>query len=331
MRGAMDDELNNAHLIPAEQQQQQQQSLSSDSYSSATSTTTETATFNPNAAPHHVGFEKPAKLPKTNTSTTSSPTPHILSFANPSALSPDSHKLKGSFSCINVKPEDEVVVSHGNIDLPSLMARGSFESQEYQFKAKQGSNKRVSSVDRSPFVAQDHIIAERKRREKLSQRFIALSALVPGLKKMDKASVLADAIKYLKQLQEQVKTLEDQTKKRALESVVLVKKSRISLIEDDAASSEENSKRNSDDMLPEIEARVSDKSVLIRIHCEKQQGLLAKILCEIEKLHLTVINSSALKFGNCDLVITIIAQMEGEVSVTAKDLVKKLRFAFQLA
>jgi hypothetical protein len=31
---------------------------------------------------------------------------------------------------------------------------------------------------------QDHIMAERKRREKLSQRFIALSAIVPGLKKV---------------------------------------------------------------------------------------------------------------------------------------------------
>lgn len=34
--------------------------------------------------------------------------------------------------------------------------------------------------------AHDHIVAERKRREKLSQRFIALSALVPGLKKVPK-------------------------------------------------------------------------------------------------------------------------------------------------
>ncbi len=32
--------------------------------------------------------------------------------------------------------------------------------------------------------SQDHIMAERKRREKLSQRFIALSAIVPGLKKV---------------------------------------------------------------------------------------------------------------------------------------------------
>lgn len=40
------------------------------------------------------------------------------------------------------------------------------------------------AITRSPVSAQDHVMAERKRREKLSQRFIALSAVVPGLKKV---------------------------------------------------------------------------------------------------------------------------------------------------
>lgn len=39
-------------------------------------------------------------------------------------------------------------------------------------------------VVKSTGHTQDHIMAERKRREKLSQRFIALSAIVPGLKKV---------------------------------------------------------------------------------------------------------------------------------------------------
>jgi len=39
-------------------------------------------------------------------------------------------------------------------------------------------------VAKSAGHTQDHIMAERKRREKLSQRFIALSAIVPGLKKV---------------------------------------------------------------------------------------------------------------------------------------------------
>ena len=32
--------------------------------------------------------------------------------------------------------------------------------------------------------AQDHIIAERKRREKINRRFIKLSAVIPNLKKV---------------------------------------------------------------------------------------------------------------------------------------------------
>lgn len=121
---------------------------------------------------------------------------------------------------------------------------------------------------------------------------------------MDKASVLGDAIKYLKQLQERVKTLEEQAAKKTVESVVFVKKTRISA-EDDTSSSDENS----DQPLPEIEARVSEKNVLIRIHCEKRKGCASKILSQIEELGLTVLNSSVLPFGNSTLDITVVAQV----------------------
>jgi UTP:GlnB (protein PII) uridylyltransferase len=124
---------------------------------------------------------------------------------------------------------------------------------------------------------------------------------------MDKASVLGDAIKYLKQLQERVKTLEEQAAKRTVESVVLVKKTRISA-DDDTTKSDHH--QNSDQPLPEIEARVSEKNVLIRIHCENRKGCAAKILSEMEELGLTILNSSVLPFGNSTLDITVIAQVE---------------------
>jgi len=56
---------------------------------------------------------------------------------------------------------------------------------------------------------------------------------------MDKASVLGDGIKYLKELQERVKYLEEQTKKRTVEAVVFVKKSQLSA-DDDTSSCDEN-------------------------------------------------------------------------------------------
>ncbi|KAH0767129.1 hypothetical protein KY285_003000 [Solanum tuberosum] len=212
----------------------------------------------------------------------------------------------------------------------------SFANQNYMmFKAAnnscQGSNKSVSTNGKLT-QAQDHIIAERKRREKLSQRFIALSALIPGLKKMDKASVLGDAIKYLKQLQEKVKTLEEQTKKKSVESVVFVKKYEL-YGDGENSSSDENYSSGTvpvDEALPEIEARISEKDALIRIHCEKRKGIVQKTVAEIEKLHLTVINTCALSFGTSALDITIIAQMDEEFAMTVKDLVKNLRSALKM-
>ncbi|MED6134058.1 hypothetical protein PIB30_033983 [Stylosanthes scabra] len=224
-----------------------------------------------------------------------------------------------------VKSKDEMVCPKMNDATPKDMtSQGTLGNQNYVFEATQetkhvGPRSRISQP-------QDHIIAERKRREKLSQRFIALSALVPGLQKTDKASVLGDAIKYLKQLQEKVKALEEeQNMRKAVESVVFVKKFQLS------NNAEDNSLESEGlfhEALPEIEARFCDKNVLIRIHCEKNRGVVEKAINQIEKLHLKVTNSSAMSFGSCALDITIIAQMEEGFSMTVKELVRNLRSAF---
>ncbi|KAG6719031.1 hypothetical protein I3842_04G183000 [Carya illinoinensis] len=54
----------------------------------------------------------------------------------------------------------------------------------------------------------NHVEAKRQRREKLNQRFYALRAVVPNISKMDKASLLGDAITYITNLQMKIKVLE---------------------------------------------------------------------------------------------------------------------------
>ncbi|GAA0145410.1 basic helix-loop-helix transcription factor [Lithospermum erythrorhizon] len=216
-------------------------------------------------------------------------------------------------------------------DHPHVISQqgGSFgdyhQNNNYVFKISQGANKRVSNQTASRLPhAQDHILAERRRREKLSQRFIALSALVPGLKKMDKASVLGEAIKYLKQLQEKVKALEEQARKKSTESVVFVKRHEM-YADDNNSSSDDNSSPSAQfqDSLPQIEARFSDKDVLIRVHCEKKKGVLAKVVSEVEKLHLSVVNTNSMTFCSA-LDITVIARMKEDFSMTVKDFMKNL-------
>ncbi|XP_041016564.1 transcription factor bHLH18-like [Juglans microcarpa x Juglans regia] len=343
MNSTLDDEFTTNDIATA-MQQNFQQSLSSESYSSYpafstknTNITTTTTTLSNSSieTSRNVSFQRPAKQTKIDStwnvsgitqheSPKPSSSPHILSFGNPNSLPDNRPKQFCSNLDSSLKPKHEVV-SPVNIHVP-MISRGSIENQNHAPKARQGT-KGASSVTRSTHSnAQDHIMAERKRREKLSLRFIALSAIVPGLKKMDKASVLGDAIKYVKELQERVNLLEEQTKKRTVESVVFVKKSQLSA-NDDTSSCDENFEGRSDEALPEIEARISDKDVLIRIHCEKNRGVVVKILGEIENLHLSVVNSSVLPFGNSTLDITVIAQMDNEFDLTAKDLVKTLRVA----
>ncbi|KAK7400415.1 hypothetical protein VNO78_11621 [Psophocarpus tetragonolobus] len=221
--------------------------------------------------------------------------------------------------------KDEMVCPITNSTTPlDTISQGNLGSHNYVFKAcQEGKNSGKRSKLSQPH---DHIIAERKRREKLSQRFIALSALVPGLQKMDKASVLGDAIKYLKQLQEKVKVLEEeQNMKKNVESVVVVKKFQLS---NDVYNSSSEYDGPFDEALPEIEARFCERNVLIRVHCEKSKGVVEKTIHEIEKLHLKVINSNTMTFGRCALDITIMAQMDMEFCMGVKDLARNLRSAF---
>ncbi|XP_010271548.1 PREDICTED: transcription factor bHLH18-like [Nelumbo nucifera] len=316
-----------------------QHSFSSESFSSYPTFKTRSNTATPTTAfsgssmdASHTGVERPAKQIKTNSwnsctteniSSTpeASSSPNILSFGNPNLPINQAQQLYG-----NLMGNMDEAVSSANMIFPSYV------TQNYVFKPGHGTKRMNSATTKPPSHTQDHIIAERKRREKLSQRFIALSAIVPGLKKMDKASVLGDAIKYLKQLQERVKILEEQTVKKRVESVVLVKRSQISADDDNSSSDENNlggGRSDDEAALPEIEARVSDKDVLIRVHSEKQKGVVAKALAEIEKLHLTVVNSSVIPFGKSALNITIVAVMEPEFSMKVKDLVRHLNSAFR--
>ncbi|XP_024966060.1 transcription factor MYC3-like [Cynara cardunculus var. scolymus] len=56
----------------------------------------------------------------------------------------------------------------------------------------------------------NHVEAERQRREKLNQRFYALRSVVPTVSRMDKASLLADAVDYINELKGKVEYLESQ-------------------------------------------------------------------------------------------------------------------------
>ncbi|KAK9061934.1 hypothetical protein SSX86_019118 [Deinandra increscens subsp. villosa] len=208
------------------------------------------------------------------------------------------------------------------------------ESSLNELLASIDSNTRFRSARRNFRQAQEHVVAERKRREKLAERFISLSSLLPGLKKMDKATVLEDACNYIMQLRTRVKELEDKSVKgkdiiQESGVISLGRSSRFCAHHEDVASSSDDTNYNlpsSSSCSPEIKARISGSKILVRIYCTKTPSLVLKTLNEMARLHITIICCSVLPFSNSHLV-AITAQMSDEMVVTAKYLVKCLQSA----
>ncbi|KAL0296136.1 UNVERIFIED_CONTAM: Transcription factor [Sesamum radiatum] len=153
----------------------------------------------------------------------------------------------------------------------------------------------------------DHIVGERRRAELISKR----SALLSGL---------------LTKLQERVKTLEEQAAKQTIESVVLVKKSHIT--EDDETSGSSGDCSEELQPLPEIEAKICDNQIVLKIQCAKLKGVVPRLLAQVDNLNLTILNAVVTTFGNNHAYgITVIAEKEKESSLSLKEIVRALRSA----
>jgi len=104
----------------------------------------------------------------------SSSSGQFISFASSHQLPFDANNNTTS---INVQPNDD----YGGIKPPSNYYedddRGSYVDLSHQKQR----NRRAGGMS---LCSQEHVLAERKRREIMTQRFLALSALIPGLNKV---------------------------------------------------------------------------------------------------------------------------------------------------
>ncbi|KAL3619440.1 Transcription factor myc2 [Castilleja foliolosa] len=132
----------------------------------------------------------------------------------------------------------------------------------------------------------NHVEAERQRREKLNQRFYALRAVVPNVSKMDKASLLGDAIAYINELQSK------------LQDADLDKEELRRQLKDGHNNNNTNSttppQANLDvknvDM--DIDVKIIGRDAMIRIQCSKKNHPAAKLMVALRELDLEVHHAS---------------------------------------
>ncbi|KAG4184899.1 hypothetical protein ERO13_A09G201500v2 [Gossypium hirsutum] len=139
----------------------------------------------------------------------------------------------------------------------------------------------------------NHVEAERQRREKLNQKFYALRAVVPNVSKMDKASLLGDAISYINELRTKVQDA-DSEKEELLKQLDEMKKQLASKESCSMAPPPPDQDRNMSNKLIEldIDVKIIGLDAMIRIQCSKKNHPAARLMTALKELDLDVHHAS---------------------------------------
>ncbi|KAJ0560736.1 putative transcription factor bHLH family [Helianthus annuus] len=178
-------------------------------------------------------------------------------------------------------------------------------------------------------AASKNIVSERNRRKKLNDRLFALRAVVPNISKMDKASIIKDAIDYIQTLHEQEqmikleldelesRKMEPETLDMCQETEVFMSMERSKRIRSDQVFDPSGSWMYPIEILELNVEYVGEKIVLVNLKCSKRRDTIVK-LCEVfESLKLNIVTATISAFPE-RLLNTLFIQAEKEDIDTLK-------------
>ncbi|XP_073130125.1 transcription factor GLABRA 3-like [Henckelia pumila] len=206
---------------------------------------------------------------------------------------------------------------------------------QYRLESDRQKGKKDVSSKEADDNDRNHVLSERKRREKINERFMILGSVVPSGGKVDKVSILDHTIEYLKELERKVEELESY--KEVMEQESRTKSKSHDAIEQTSDNYGQNrigngkkpltNKRKGcdidkvglvknrvsrlrDSLTDDIIVSVVDKDVIIETRCSWKECVLLEVMEALSKLHL---HPQSVQTSNSDgvLSMTIKAKSNG--------------------
>ncbi|XP_055808948.1 transcription factor MYC2-like [Solanum dulcamara] len=152
----------------------------------------------------------------------------------------------------------------------------------------------------------NHVEAERQRREKLNHRFYALRSVVPHVTKMDKASLLSDAVAYINELKSKVDELEVQLSRKpkklkmeCTDSITTVDNQSTTTTTTTNSVDQIRPKSSSaasfgiqDNLKMEVEVKILGPDAIVRVQSENVNYPSARLMRALQDLELHVHHAS---------------------------------------
>ncbi|GMN42834.1 hypothetical protein TIFTF001_012037 [Ficus carica] len=186
---------------------------------------------------------------------------------------------------------------------------------------------------RKPGLGRDtplnHVEAERQRREKLNHRFYALRAVVPNVSRMDKASLLSDAVSYINELKAKIEDLESQlhrdqgNKKVKLEmadtsldnqsTTTITTMTTVDQTRPNSSNNNNNNNPGPGDVGHEIEVKIVGTDAMIRVQSENLNYPAARLMGALRDLEFQVHHASVSSINDVMLQDLVVKVPEGIV------------------